>query len=204
MKSFYNMLMGGLLLLSLAAHADEPYSSIRNLPPTPYFVQDAYVYYDLISSRNAAVIVDVESQDGGVARFIAQQASSLPSLNKIYSINGWTSCDASKKHLFQLFLSNVKQENSDSLIIPIRMNSSDAAWGLNIKADFISLVGANDKDIIYRDILAWYPHLADGGVICGNNWHESSVEIGVTKAAESLDLNLKLYNNVWYFEKNAL
>lgn len=123
----------------------------------------------MISSHNAAIIIDVESQEGGVARYIAQQASNLPSLSKIYSVNDWASYDPSNKHLFQSFLSNVKQENTQDLIIPIRMNSNEAAWGLNIKADFISLVGANDEDIIYKDILAWYPHLTDGGIICRNN-----------------------------------
>lgn len=204
MKWLNSVFMIGLLLVNLSIYADQPYSSIRNLPATPYFVQDGYILYDLISTHNAGIIVDVESQDGSVARYIAQQASHLPSLNRIYSVNGWTSCDKSKQHLFQRFLSNVKQENTAELIIPIRMTSNEAAWALDVQADFISLVGANDKDIIYRDILAWYPHLANGGVLCGNNWYENSVEIGVTKAAESLGLNLKLNNNVWYFEKNAI
>lgn len=206
MKHLNKILLAGMLLAHAVIFADDPqpYSSVHNLPMTPYYVQDGYVFYDLIHSRNAAVIIDVESQDGGVARLIAQQASSLPSLNAIYCVNAWTSCDPSKKHLFQRFLSNVKQENTASLIIPIRMSSSDAAWGLNVKADFISIVGGNDKDIIYKDILAWYPHLTNGGVICGNNWNESSIEIGVTKAAEALDLTLKINSNVWYLEKSTL
>lgn len=202
MKCLKKIFLGGLLLINLSIQAVEPYSSVRNLPATPYFVQDAYIIYDLISSHNAGIIVDVGSHDGSVARFIAQQASNLPSLNKIYSINSWISCDSSEKHLFQHFLSNVKQENTEDLIIPIRMTSNEAAWGLNIQADFIYLDGAHDKDNIFRDILAWYPHLADGGILGGNNWHENSV--GVTQAAESLNLNLRLNNNTWYFEKSTL
>lgn len=202
MRLFAGMVCGLLLAIqSASAQFPEPYESVRNIPATPYFVQDGYIYYDLINTSNAAVIVDVESQDGGVARFIAQQSGSLPSLNRIYSVSAWTDCPTHKRQ-FQRFLSNVKQEGSAEKITPIRMNSLEAAQSLNITADFISLVGANDANVIYKEILAWYPHLSDNGIICGNNWYDNSVELGVTKAAESLDLTLHINNNVWYFLKD--
>ncbi|HEV8052031.1 MAG TPA: class I SAM-dependent methyltransferase [Parachlamydiaceae bacterium] len=203
MKHVKKILLAGCLLANLSVYAaPEPYESVRTIPYTPYFVQDGYVHYSLIQSHNAAVIVDVESQDGGVARYIAQQAESLPSLQSIYSISAWPETDPVQKRPYQRFLSNVNQEKTAELITPIRMNSLEAATSLNIRADFISLVGANDQERLYKDILAWYPHLSDNGVICGNNWYESAVELGVTKAAKSLDLNLKISGNVWYFEKN--
>lgn len=203
MKGLNQWLAAGMFIASsIYAQYPEPYESVRNLPATPYYVQDAYIYYDLIHSRNLNVIVDVESHEGGVARFIAQQANNLPSLTKIYCINAWNDC-GSQKRLFHRFLSNVKQENTANLITPIRMNSHDAAAALNISADFISLVGGNSAEEIYKDILAWYPHLSEGGILCGNNWYENSVELGVTKAATALNLTLKLNNNVWYFEKNT-
>ena len=203
MKYLKNLFLAGFLLANLSAYAaPEPYASVRDLPFTPYFVQDGYVFYSLIESHNAAVIVDVESQDGSVARFVAQLANNLPSLSAIYSISAWPETDPVQRRPYQRFLSNVKHETTTELITPIRMNSLEAAMSLNIKADFISLVGANDQDRIYKDILAWYPHLSDNGVICGNNWYENAVELGVTKAATSLDLNLKISGNVWYFEKN--
>lgn len=200
----FALIMSGLLLISqiLCADFPEPYESTRNLPQTPFFVQDGYIYYSLINSRNAAVVVDVESEDGAVARFIAQQANNLPSLQKIYSVSGWLGSPA-QKHQFQRFLSNVKQENTADKIIPIRMTSQEAAISLHITADFISLVGANDGNTIYKDILAWYPHLSSTGIICGNNWYDNSVQSGVTKAAEILDLVLNINNNVWYFVKNS-
>lgn len=204
MKYLNKILLAGMLLANVAIYADlpQPYSSIRSLPATPYYVQDGWTFYNLIQTNNAAVVVDIESQDGGVARYIAQQASSLPSLTTVYSINAWTSSDHSQKHLFQRFLSNVIHENTAELIVPIRMNSSDAASGLNLQADFISLVGGNDSNTIYRDILAWYPHLNDNGIIGGDNWNETSVEVGVTNAAAALDVSLKINGNVWYFQKS--
>lgn len=204
MRSFRKIVLAVLFMANQSIYADvpQPYESIREVAATPYYVQDAYTYFSLISTHNAAVIVDVESQDGGVARFVAEQASSLPALSQIYSVSAWNDYP-SKTHLFQRFLSNVKQENTTALIIPIRMNSQEAATGLNVKADFISLVGGNTGEGIYQDILAWYPHLSDIGVICGNNWNENSVAVGVTQAAASLNVTLHVNNNVWYFLKGS-
>lgn len=205
MKRFGKIVMSSALLTAAFLNADipEPYASVHPLPQTPYYVQDAYIYYSLVNTHNSAIIIDVESEDGSVARYLAQQASNLPSIQKIYSVNMWQSNDRSQKHLFQRFLSNVTYENTAELIVPIRMNSHEATESLNIQADFISLVGANDQQTIYNDILGWYPHLSNEGVMCGNNWYEPSVQIGVTKAAMMLGTSVQVNSNVWYFVKGS-
>lgn len=204
-KYFGKIFMSGAILAGASLYADmpQPYVSIHNLPQTPYFVQDGYIFYNLANTHNVAVVIDVESQDGGLARYLAQQANNLPSLKQIYSVNMWQSNDRSQKQLFRRFLSNVIQENTTQLIIPIRMSSHEAAESLNVKADLIGVVGANDQQTIYNDILGWYPHLSDTGVMCGNNWYEPSVQIGVTKAAMMLDAHVQVNNNVWYLVKGS-
>jgi len=204
MKNFLGkILMGSAYFACLVLNADisQPYASVRHLPQTPYYVQDGYVFNSLIASHQAAIVVDVESQDGGVARFVAQQLNNLPTVTTIYSVNAWSSPDPSQKHLYQRFLSNVVQEMTTEFIHTIRMSSLEAAESLNIRADFISLVGGNDQKGIYQDILAWYPHLTNNGVISGNNWNDVSVQSGVIKAAQVLDLIVQVSGNVWYFEK---
>ncbi len=197
--------MSGAILAAgtLCADLPQPYSSINDLPQTPYFVQDGYTIYSLANTHNVGVVIDVESQDGGVARYLAQQSSNLPSLKQIYSVNLWQSNDRSQKQLFRRFLSNVIQENTTQLIIPIRMASQEAAVSMNVQADLINLVGGNDQTTIYNDILGWYPHLSDNGVMCGNNWVEPSVQIGVTSAAMKLDVSLQINGNVWFFVKGS-
>jgi|GEM_PF-4303650 len=204
-KYFGQIFMCGAILTSISLHADipQPYASIRNLPQTPYFVQDGYIYYNLVDTYKVAVVIDVESQDGGVARYLAQQANNLPSLKQIYSVNIWQSCDRHQKQLFRRFLSNVVQENTTQLITPIRMSSHEAAESLNVQADLINLVGANDQEGVCNDILGWYPHLSDKGVMCGNNWYEHSVQSGVTKAATMLGVTVQINDNVWYFIKGS-
>jgi hypothetical protein len=202
-KYFGKIFMSGAILVGASLYADlpQPYASIHNLPQTPYFVQDGYIFYNFVNTNNVAVVIDVESQDGGLARYLAQEANNLPSLKQIYSVNIWQSNDRSQKQLFRRFLSNVIQENTTQLIIPIRMSSHEAAEALNVKADLISVVGGNDQLIIYNDILGWYPHLSDTGVMCGNNWYDPSVQMGVTKAAMMLDVPVQVNDNVWYLVK---
>jgi hypothetical protein len=206
MKKFLSSIaLSGMLLTNLSLFADlpEPYASVHDLPSTPYYVIDGYVFYALASAHQSAVIIDVESLDGSVARSFAQSVGGLPFITKIYSVSSWLSADSSQKHLFQKFLSNVKHENSAELITPIRMNSQEAAGALNVTADFISITGGNDQNGIYNDILAWFTHLSNDGVICGNNWFENSVQIGVTRAAAVLDVAVKTNGNVWYIEKQT-
>jgi hypothetical protein len=202
-KHFRTLFAASALLMSSSLYsiAIQPYASIENLPQTPYYVQDGYTFYSLISTNKSAVVIDVESQDGGVARFIAQEAANLPSVMQIYSVNIWQSPDISQKQIFQRFLSNVIQEMTTQMITPIRMSSLEASQSLNIAADFISVVGSNDSIRIYNDIMAWVPHLTTNGIICGNNWVYPSVQVGVTKAAASLNLTLNVNGNVWYFQK---
>jgi hypothetical protein len=204
-KCFRKIFMSGTILAGVSLYADvpQPYASIHSLPQTPYFVQDGYTIYSLANTHNVGVVIDVESQDGGVARFLAQQAGNLPSLKEIYSVNIWQSNDPSQKHLFRRFLSNVVQENTTQLIIPIRMCSHEAAESLNVQADLINLVGANDQQTIYNDILCWYPHLSDTGVMCGNNWYEPSIQTGVTSAATMLNVSVQVNGNVWFFVKGS-
>jgi hypothetical protein len=204
MKNLMSTLTAGLLLTSSFVMADDPqpYSAMRNLPATPYYVQDGYIIYDLIQTHRSNVVIDVESQDGSVSRFIAQLANQLPDLQTIYSVDAWKDYGA-QKHTFQKFLSNVKHENSANLIVPIRMSSQEASLGLNVTADFITIVGSNDSEVLHRDIISWFTHLSDKGIIAGNNWNENSVEIGVTKAANSLDLPLHINGNVWYILKTT-
>ncbi len=201
-KFFATSFVAVMAIANLTLQAAQPYDSVQNLPATPYFVQDGYIFYDLINTHQSAVIVDVESQDGSVARYIAQQAPSLSSLQTIFCVNSWDDTDT-QRHNFQRFLSNVKQENSADAIVPIRMSSLEAAESLNVEADFISLVGSNDQYEIYNEILAWFPHLRDGGVIAGNNWNENAIQVGVTTAAQALNLHLRISGNVWYFVNSS-
>jgi hypothetical protein len=199
MKLVKLALISAFLLTSwqIPAEESEPYVSVHNLPFKPYFIEDGYWLLDLITRHEAPVFIDVGSAEGGAARFVAQN---VPDGLKIYCVNDWLNPDPNAKLQFQRFLSNVKQEQTSHLITPIRMNSQEAAAGLNVAANVIYL-NSNDEDRVYNDILVWSTHLTPNGTICGNNWSDVSIQIGVTRAASALDLSLHTNNNSWFLER---
>jgi hypothetical protein len=201
MLKFLKSLMA-IVFISLTQHVmsiPQPYTNINTLPPVPYYVIDGYVLENLITSNNAAIVIDVESSAGSVARFIAQQ--NLSSVTQVFSVSLWPSYDPLQKYPYQQFLSNVIQENTADLITPLRMGSAEAAQALNILADFIHL-SAIDSDTLYQEILNWVSHLSETGIICGNTWHEGSVQASVTAAAGDLGLVVNLNDHVWYLTRS--
>jgi hypothetical protein len=189
------------VLLPTALQADpEPYDSVRAVPYEPYFLEDSWYVQNLAITHNAQVIVDVGSHDGAASRDLVNVLPPLPE-GKLYAIHSWFYDKAHPEHhyTYHKFLSNVKLDGHADRIIPIRMLPSEAAEALNIVADLI-YIAASDK-CIHKSIIDWFPHLTETGIIVGNNWSWHPVQIGVTQAADELDLTLHVENNTWWLER---
>ena len=78
-------------------------------------------------------------------------------------------------------------------ILSLANSHSAQSDALNIKAGLICLSGVSEA--IYKDILNWYNHVADNGVICGNNWNDVSVQRDVTQAAALLNVPVQVNAN---------
>ncbi|MEI8125029.1 MAG: class I SAM-dependent methyltransferase [Parachlamydiaceae bacterium] len=187
----------------------EPYRSIKDLPydaeswlgPT-----NAYFLDKFIKDRPIHVAVEIGSWIGSSARFIA---SRLQENGILYAVDSWLGTpeanillqDPRLPHLFQLFLSNIKYAGLTHKVVPVRMYSVMAAQILDIKADLIYIDAAHDYQNVLDDIMAWHPHLTQGGVMCGDDW---SLYEGVSKAVlqAAKELNVKVYgvDNFWWFE----
>jgi hypothetical protein len=200
-KSLRCAFIASLLCVSSVLMADnpQPYASVNTMPLTYYFVQDAYILGSLATANSSSIIIDVESNDGGVARYLAQQ--NIPSVTQIYSVNLWPNGTPPQYDRFQQFLSNVIQEKTAGIITPIRMTPSEAANALNVVADFIYLA-SNDENALLQQIQSWFSLLSTKGVICGNNWNENSIKIAVSQAANNLNLVLRINDNVWNLQRN--
>lgn len=199
-RQFRSLLMAALLCLGSQLSAlPEPYDSVNTLPIVYYYVPDGYILYNLATENSSSVIVDVESTDGSVARYLAQQ--NIPSVTKIYSVSLWPAGDPPEYDRYQRFLSNVIQENSAEVIVPLRMSSAEAAGALKVNADLIYF-GSFDSDTLYDEITQWIANLSDNGVLCGNNWNENAIKVAVVNAANDFNLNLGIASNVWYLKKN--
>ncbi len=184
----------------------EPYRSIQNLPfdDHGWFVNEAQLQICL-SVKPAYTVIEVGSWLGKSTRFIA---SFIPEDGRVYAVDTWLGSseedvhmkDSRLTHLYQLFLSNVKQAGLAHKIIPIRMESLEAAKGLDVQADLIYLDAAHDTESVYQDILAWYSHLVKDGIFCGDDWDWESVRIGVIKAAGLLQKKVNYYGHFWWLE----
>lgn len=192
--------LAALLCLSSQLTAlPEPYNSVQTLPIIYYYVPDGYVLSSLATDNSSSVIVDVESEDGAVARYLAQQ--NIPTVTKVYSVSLWPAGDPPEYDRYQRFLSNVIQEGTAEVVVPLRMSSAEAAAALNVNADLIYF-GSFDSDTLYEEITHWIANLSDNGVLCGNNWNENAIKVAVVNAANDFNLNLGLNSNVWYLKKN--
>lgn len=178
------------LVLSSMAYSAEPFESVRLMAVEPYFVENGYVLVNKVNSLGATVCVDVESDKGEVSRLIASNTNV-----KVYSINAW-----SGEHEYHQFLSNVQQENTRERIIPLRMSSEDASDALNLSANLI-FIDSSDLGALKSKIASWLTHVADGGVIAGNNWQWNDVKVVVATAASELNLSLTLDANYWFLSR---
>ena len=80
------------------------------------------------------------------------------------------------------------------------MNSVEASKALNVKADLIYIDGAHDTFSVTNDILSWYPHLEEGGIMCGDDWWWDSVRVAVVECAKQFGKKVNYVGNFWWYE----
>ena len=179
----------------------EPYLSSPDLPfdPHGWFFNQKPLEECLLS--NPKTVIEVGSWLGASTRFIAERLSSG---SKLYAVDTWKGSiehtdDPRLPHLYSLFLSNVKHAKLTHVIIPVRMESLEAARQLNIKADLIYIDGAHDTKSAYEDIISWYDHLNPGGILCGDDFKWGTVHEAVVHAAIALKQTIEVQDNFWKF-----
>lgn len=193
MKSLFKHVITLATCFTAALFANEPYDSVRQVDYEPVFVQDGYIILDKFNNLGATVFVDVASLGGNVGRYIAANTNESV---KVYNINLWDG----DQYGFQKFLSNVKQENQNEKIVPIRMSPAEAGSSLNVVSEFI-YVDSSNASVLHDNILAWVSHLSENGVIGGNHWERTAVEVAVVTAAAELNLTLSTNGHYWFLNK---
>ena len=186
-------------------HAVEPYDSIEDLPFDPHgWFGNGDKLEKIINEKQPQVVIEVGSWLGLSTRFIA---GSVPEGAKVYAVDTWGGSPQENVHLqdprlpylYQLFLSNVKHAGFADTIIPIRMDSLEAAKALNVQADLIYIDAAHDTASVLADITHWYPHLNPDGVMCGDDWKWDSVRVAVEICARHFKKNIYSNDNFWCF-----
>ncbi len=193
MKKILTIALAFSALFAPSLEANEPYDSVRNVAYEPYFFEDGYILLEKVTAQGTTVFIDVGSTNGAAARYVAANTDGS---TRIYSIHPWTG----DEYGFQKFLSNVKQENQNEKIIPIRMSSHEAGAALNLVSEVI-FIDSTNADKVYETILAWVSHLSEHGIISGNHWERLSVDLAVVKAAAELNLALSTNGTYWFLRK---
>jgi len=181
----------------------EPYKSLNVLPfDGQGWFGNARQLTEILDSNNISTVIEVGSWLGSSTRFLA---SSIDPKGKVYAVDTWKGSTTEAIHmqdprlpyLYQIFLSNVIHASMTNQIVPIRMESLEAANALSVKADLIYIDASHETLAVYQDILAWMPHLNKDGVICGDDWQWATVQKGVTRAAKKLNLQVTSSENFW-------
>lgn len=183
----------------------EPYASVADLPFDSHgWFGNAEQLSACLQEKPVSAIIEVGSWLGCSTRFFA---SSVDAGVKVYAVDTWGGSPEEAVHmqdprlpyLYQLFLSNVKHAGLTETIVPVRMTSLEAAKALNVKADLIYLDAAHDTANVYADIHAWYPHLNEGGILCGDDWLWPTVREAVVQAAQELNKSIYVSENFWRY-----
>lgn len=183
----------------------EPYRSIEVLPFDSHgWFGNATQLSDCFDEIQITDVIEIGSWLGCSTRFLA---NAIPANGKLYAIDTWRGSPEEEVHqkdprltyLYQQFLSNVIHAELTEKIVPFRMSSVEAARALNVKADLIYLDGAHDTASVYQDIIGWYPHLKEGGIMCGDDWLWPTVQTAVIKGAKELNKSIYTSKNFWRY-----
>ena len=91
--------------------------------------------------------------------------------------------------LYFTFLSNVVHSHQQNLFVPMPLDSVNAADVLThyeIKADIIHIDAGHDYRSFKTDIQAWWPLLAPGGILIGDDYYVDGSWPGVRRAFDEL------------------
>lgn len=96
----------------------------------------------------------------------------------IYAVDPHTGSSELKKmfgnaiNTFNEFCQNIENAGLDTIVVPIKATSSEAAKKFNKKVDLLFIDGAHEFTYVKNDIELWFPKLIDGGIIAfHDSWH---------------------------------
>ncbi|NGX39783.1 MAG: hypothetical protein KR126chlam1_01116 [Chlamydiae bacterium] len=200
-----------LLFFSSAFCADPIYDYINEIPVDLhgwFGINNQNHLSSFFRRKDIKSVIELGSWTGLSTVFFARKVG--PD-GVVFAVDTWLGSEAEEvhqrdprlNHLYQLFLSNVKQKSLQDVIVPIRMRTSEAAKALSITADLIYVDADHRTEGVRNDIIDWYPHLNEGGIMCGDDWDWPSVRKGVIQAAHELGKQVKGSIAFWWFEEDS-
>ena len=182
-----------------------PYDTAEILPFASHgFYSNAPQLQALIAKHQVKTIIEVGCWLGTSTRHMA---SCLPPGGIVYAVDHWK---GSVEHqagerawipevpkLYEYFLSNIIHAGLTDKIIPIRMDSLEAAKQLNLVVDLVYIDASHDTESVYADLVAWYPHVRKNGIFCGDDWSFDTVRVAVHRFAAQHEMRIIASSNFW-------
>lgn len=185
----------------------EPYNTAQILPFDSHgFYGNGLQLESLIKTNHVKIVIEVGCWLGASTRHIA---SLLPPEGKVYAVDHWKGSvehqpgNANWYHalpvLYEVFLSNVIHAGLTDKIIPVKLESLEAAKQLSyVAADLIFIDAGHDTPAVYADLCAWYPYVKGHGILCGDDWNWHSVRAAVEAFADERGLKILVTGyNFW-------
>jgi hypothetical protein len=180
-----------------------PYNHARLMPYNPHgWYINAAGIEKLAHQIKPKVIIEIGSWMGlSTTHF----ASLVGSEGKVYAVDTW--CGSPNEghdpqilaSLYDQFLSNMIHKNLTNIVVPIRMDSLEAAKINDVYPDLIYLDATHRYEEALADLNAWFPFVKGHGVMCGDDWAwgDRGVERAVTEFA--VKNHLKIHTNGWFW-----
>jgi predicted O-methyltransferase YrrM len=159
------------------------------------------LYTELVQKiPNNGIFVEVGSWKGKSIVYFAVEAINSNKNIKIYAVDNWlgdenhiNDPDVVQSTLYSTFLQNIKKV--DHIITPIRGDSAQSAQlfqDQSVDACFID--ACHEYEYVKTDILAWYPKIKSGGIICGHDYMWFHERPGGPPVKKAVDEVLGSYN----------
>jgi hypothetical protein len=185
----------------------EPYASLRLLPHRsfPWFHNAPGLPKALVTAPPKYTLVEIGAaigdsltwfvKEGGAGRAYAIDTWSGP----IYGLSG--PVGGMVPTLYQQFLSNMIRRGIADRVTPVRMSGLEAALALDVSPDVLYVDGDHSALGVYSDIMAWYPKMPNGGIVCGDDWDWPTVQDAVNLAAKTLNKQIRNnFSHLWWLE----
>ncbi len=110
--------------------------------------------------------------------------------------------------LYEHWMTTVLDAGVEDVVVPLANTSTTAAKWLSrteLKAGFIFIDAGHDEDDVTTDINAWWPLLAPGGILAGDDWSPMwpGVEAAVSAFCVREGLKVQVSGPNWIIQKPA-